>query len=317
MRRRDFIKGIVSSTASPLVAHAQQVSRMRRIGILMPFAEDDAEGQADLRALLQGLKDHGWNDGTNVSLDVRWAKGDPGLFGPLAKELIALQPDILFVETTTLPIVFVNVSNPVGAGFVKNLAKPGVNATGLANYEGEMASKWLGQLKQTAPAVSRVAILLHPDAAAHAVYWRELVAAAPSLRITPVTVPFRTAIEIERNLNAFESEPGGGLVVLANVITTANRKLILNIAAQKRMPAIYPFRVFASDGGLMAYGSDLVDAHRRVATYVDRILKGSSPADLPVQLQTRFVLTINLRIAKALGLTVPPALLAIADEVIE
>jgi putative ABC transport system substrate-binding protein len=296
--------------------------------MLMPFAENDAEGQAWANAFFQGLKELGWTEGLNAKFDVRWAKGDVALMGSLAKELVALQPDVILAstspvlaavkkETSTIPIVFVSVSDPVGAGFVRSLAQPGGNATGLANYEGEMASKWLGQLKEIAPAVSRVAVLLHPDAAAHAVYWRELSAAAPSLGVTPVIVPFRSATDIERNLNGFAAEPNGGLVVLANIIAAVNRELIIRLAAQNRMPAIYFFRRFVSDGGLMSYGIDLADAHRRVALFVDSVLKGASPADLPVQLQTKFTLAINLKTAKALGLTVPPTLLALADEVIE
>ena len=246
----------------------------------------------------------------------------------LAKELVALQPDVILASsspvltavkraTSTIPIVFVAVSSPVEAGFVQSLARPGGNATGLANFEGEMASKWLGQLKEIAPRTSRVAVLLHPDAAAHAVYWRDLSAAAPSVGVTPVAVPFRSTADIERGLTAFATEPDSGLVVLANVIATANRALIIRLAAQHRMPAIYPFRVFVADGGLVSYGIDLADAHRRVADYVDRVLKGTPPADLPVQLQTKFTLVINLKTAKALGLAVPPTLLALADEVID
>ena len=294
----------------------------------MPFTESDAEGQTWLHAFIGGLKDLGWIEGTTARFDVRWAQGDVALMGTLAKELVALQPDLIFANsspflaavnqaTVTIPIVFINVSNPVGAGFVQSLARPGGNATGLANYEGEIAGKWLAQLKEIAPTVTRVAVLLHPDAVAHGHYWRELAAAAPSLGITPVAAPFRSAADIERSLNAFAPQPNVGLVVLANIIATANRELIIRLAAKNRMPAIYPFRVFVSDGGLMSYGSDLVEGHRRVTLFVDSILKGASPADLPVQLQTKFAIAINLKTAKTLDLTVPPTLLALADEVIE
>lgn len=329
MKRREFLGGLAGVMAGwPLTAWGQPAGRVRRIGLLMPFAEMDAEGQAWLKALYLGLKELGWSEGTNVRFDVRFAQGDVALMGSLAKEIVALQPDVIFANsspvlgavqraTTSIPIVFINVSNPVAAGFVQSLAKPGVNATGLANYEGEIASKWLGQLKEISPSVSQVAVLLHPDAIAHTIYWRELAAVAPGLGITPVSVPFRSPADIERNLTDFANRSNGGLVVLANIIATANRELIIRLAAKHRMPAVYPFRVFVSDGGLMSYGSDIVEGHRRMAHYVDSVLKGASPNDLPVQLQTKFTIAINLRTAKTLGLIVPPTLQALADEVIE
>jgi putative ABC transport system substrate-binding protein len=328
MKRREFITFLGGAVAWPLVTRAQQPDRMRRIGMLMAFSENDPEGQNWARAFVQGLKELGWIGGVNTRFDVRWAKGDVALMAPLAKELVALQPDVILAstspvlaalkqETSTIPIVFVSVSNPVGAGFIRSLAQPGGNATGLANYEAEMASKWLAQLKEVSPTITRVGVLLHPDAAAHTAYWRELSAAAHSLNIIPVAIPYRNAVEIERNLNTFAAEPNGGLLVLAYIIAITNRDLIIRLAAQNRMPAIYPFRVFVLDGGLMSYGIDLVEAHRRVATYIDSILKGVSPADLPVQLQTKFTMAINLKTAKSLGLTVPPTLLTSADEVIE
>jgi putative ABC transport system substrate-binding protein len=329
MKRRAFITLLGgAAVAWPVAARAQSVDRVRRVGILMAFSEGDPEGQLWASAFVQGLKELGWTEGLNAKFDWRWAKGDVALMGSLAKELVAHQPNVILASsspvlaalkqaTTTIPIVFVSVSNPVGAGFVQSLAHPGGNATGLANYEGEMASKWLAQLKEVSSSMTRVAVLLHPDAVAHAAYWRELSAAAHSLNISPVAVPFRNASEIERNLNTFAVEPHGGLVVLANIIATANRDLIIRLAAENRLPAIYPFRVFVSAGGLMSYGIDLVEAHRRVATYVDSVLRGASPADLPVQLQTKFTTAINLKTARALGLALPPTLLALADEVIE
>jgi putative tryptophan/tyrosine transport system substrate-binding protein len=329
MRRREFIILLGGSAAVwPLAAKAQPSNRVRRIGVLMPFTENDKEGQGWLRAFFDGLKDLGWVDGTTARFDVRWASGDVTLMGTLAKELVALQPDLIFANsspvlaavkqaTSAIPIVFINVSNPVGAGFVQSLSRPGGNATGLANYESEIAGKWLSQLKEIAPGLAQVAVLLHPDAVAHGHYWRELAAVAPSLGIIPVAAPFRNTADIERTLNGFAAQPTIGLVVLANIIATANRELIIRLAEKNRMPAIYPFREFVTEGGLMSYGSDLVEGHRRVALFVDGILKGASPADLPVQLQTKFAIAINLKTAKALGLTVPPALLALANELIE
>ncbi len=271
MIRREFITALIGAVAWPRAVRAQQQrGLMRRVGILMAFADDDPEGQNWAHALVQGLNELGWTDGLNAKFDWRWARGDVALMGGLAKELVALKPDVILAsttpvlaalmkETTTIPIVFVSVSNPVDAGFVRSLAQPGGNVTGLANYEGEMASKWLAQLKEISPAITRVAVLMHPDAPAHAAYWRATSAAAPSLNVTPVAIPFRTAANIERNLTAFAVEPNGGLLVLANIVATANRDLIIRLAAQNRMPAIYPFRVFVSDGGLMSYGIDLVD----------------------------------------------------------
>jgi putative ABC transport system substrate-binding protein len=328
MRRREFMVLVSGVAAWPLRVDAQVPNRMRSVGILMPFTQIDAEGQTWLNALFDGLRALGWIEGANVKFHVRWAEGDAALMGSLAKELVALRPDLIFANsspvlaavkqaTSTTPIVFINVSNPVGAGFVQSLARPGGNATGLANYEGEIASKWLAQVKEIAPAVTKVAVLLHPDAVAHGHYWRALAAAAPSLGITPVAAPFRTAADIENALNGFAGQTNTGLVVLANIITTVNRGLIIRLAAKHQMPAVYPFRVFVSDGGLMSYGSDLVEGHRHVARFVDSILKGASPTELPVQLQTKFAIAINLKTAKTLGLTVPPTLLALADEVIE
>ena len=328
MRRREFLGAITGAAAArPFVVQAQPGSA-RRIAILMGVAETDGEGQSWARAVVEGLKDLGWTERENVHYDVRWSQGDPPLIQALASELVASRPDVIVASsspvlatlqraTSTIPLVFANVSNPVGAGFVRSLAQPGGNATGLANYEGNIASKWLEQLKQASPSTKRVFVLLHPDAAAHAIYWEALAAAAPSLGMSLTPLPFRNATDIEQHLSAGPAEPDSGLVVLANIVATGNRKLIVRLAAQRRYPAIYPFRAFVSDGGLMSYGLDLVDAHRRAALYVDRILKGSSPAELPVQQPTRLELVINLKTAKALNLTLPETLLATADEVIE
>jgi putative ABC transport system substrate-binding protein len=329
VKRREFITLFGSAAAAwPLAAGAQQPERMRRIGVLMGFPQDDPEGQAWSKAFVHGLEELGWVNGRNMQLDIRWGSGDLQVMGQAAKELVAARPHVILAsttpvlaalmrETSSIPIVFVSVSNPVGAGFVPSLARPGGNVTGLANYEGKIASKWLAQLKELVPAVTRIAVLLHRETAAHKLYWDQLAAAAPSLGVVAIATPYSNVSDIESALNAIEASPSAGLLVFPYILAVANRNLIIRLADQKRLPAIYPFRVFIPNGGLMSYGIDLVDAHRRVSSYVDRILKGDAPAALPVQLQTKFTLAINLKTAKALGLSVPSTLLALADEVIE
>jgi putative ABC transport system substrate-binding protein len=325
--RRRFVALLAAAAAAAPTA-AQAAGPMRRIGVMMAFAETDREGQYWANAFIDGLKTLGWSEGRNASFDWRWANGDVGQMAIFASELVGLKPDVILASsspvlaalmkaTSEIPLAFVSVSNPVDAGFVRSLARPGGNVTGLANYEGEIASKWLAQLKEISPATARVGVLLHPEAPAHAAYWRDATAAASSLKITLTPIPFRTPADIERGLTALAGEPGSGVLVLANILATANRRLIIDLAARHRMPAIYPFRVFVSDGGLISYGIDLIDSHRRVASYVDEILRGSPAAGLQVQMQTKFSLAINLATARMLKLGVPPTLIATADEVVE
>jgi putative tryptophan/tyrosine transport system substrate-binding protein len=331
MRRREFIAALGGAAAWPLTANAQQGDRMRRVGVLMNTGnpEDDAESRARMAALRQGLEKLGWTEGHNIELDYRWARADRDRVQMLAKELVALQPDVIIAvtttagialkrETTTIPVVFVNVVDPIGSGLVASLARPGGNFTGFIHFEPSMASKWLEMLKQVAPLVVRVAILYSPKTlSSYGVYLRAVEAAAPSFAITAVTTPANDAAEIEATIDAFAREPNGGLIVLPDATPVVYRDLIVALAARNRMPAVYPFGFFARDGGLMSYGVDADDRFRQSASYIDRILRGAAPADLPVQMPTKFELVINLKAAKALDLTVPLTLQASADEVIE
>jgi putative ABC transport system substrate-binding protein len=327
MRRRDFITLLGGATAWPLAARAQQGDRMRRIGVLMYLPADDPEGQARLAALAQGLKQLGWSDGGNLRIDTRWANADD--IRRHAVELAALAPDVLVAgtgtatvapllqATRTVPIVFVTVIDPVGAGFVASLARPGGNATGFTLYEYGMSGKWLELLKEIAPRVTRAAVFRDPAIASGIGQFGAVQAVAPSLGVELSPVDVRDAGEIERAVAAFASGLNGGLIVTASGSATGHRQLIVTLAARHRLPTVYSSRVFVTAGGLISYGPDLNDQFRRAAGYVDRILKGEKPADLPVQAPTKFELVINLKTAKALGLEVPPTLLARADEVIE
>jgi putative ABC transport system substrate-binding protein len=330
MRRREFLRGLGSAAAGwPLAARAQQPNSMRRAGVLMMFSQDDAEARARIAALRQGLDKFGWTEGRNIQLDYRWGGGDADLALSLAKELIALQPDVIIAstttacialkrETTTIPIVFVNVVDPIGNGLVASLARPGGNFTGLIHFEPSMAGKWLGMLKEVAPSVTRVAILYSPKTLPpHGVYERAVETAAPSFAITPIAAPANDPAEIERAIEALGRLPNGGLIVLPDITPVVHRGLIVALAGRNRLPAVYPFGFFVRDGGLMSYGVDADDRFRQSAYFIDRILKGTRPAELPVQVPTKFEVIINLKTAKALGLTVPPTLLAQADEVIE
>jgi putative ABC transport system substrate-binding protein len=309
----------------PLAARAQQGERMRRIGVLMSLAEDDPEDRQRRAAFQQALRELGWSD---LRIDYRWYAGDPARARALAKELVELQPDLIVATATPalaalalqmrpIPIVFVAVSDPVGQGFVASLARPGGNATGLTFFEFSVAGKMLEALKQIAPAVSRVALTFNPDNLSTPEFVRTVEAAAPTLAVELVTVPVRRAAEIEPALAAIARQGVNGLMGLPDPFTNAHRDLIVGLAARYRLPAIYIQRAFVVAGGLMSYGVDVTDLFRRAAPYVDRILKGAKPADLPVQQPTKFELVINLKAAKALGLTVPDMLLARADEVIE
>ena len=329
MRRRDFVKIIAGSMAMrPVAARTQQPGGMPRIGLLSVFAENDPEPQAWNRELLERLQELGWANGRNVQIEFRFAAADEARLWSLATELIELRPDMIIAVTTkaaaalrqqtlSIPIVFVLVADPVGQGFVTNLARPEGNITGFTNFEFSMGGKWLQVLKECAPGVSAVAVVFDPNLPTWAPFLRSIESAAPpfGIRLTPAAV--RDAADIERRLAAFAREPNGALIVLASPVTVQNRQSIIAATARYRLPAVYPFRVFTVNGGLISYGVDVPDLCKRAASYVDRILRGANAAELPVQEPTKYELTINLKTAKALGLMVPPTLLARADEVVE
>ena len=327
MKRRDFITLLGGAAAWPFAARAQQRDQMRRIGILMNSAADDRDGQARLTGFLQGLQEFGWAAGRNVRIEYRWAPDDPDR-RRYAAELVALTPDVIMASTSasvaalqqassTVPIVFAAVTDPVGQGFVASLARPGGNTTGFALYEYGTSTKWLQLLKEIAPGVTRVGVLRDPTVPFTSGQLGAIQGAAPSVRVEVSPLGARAASEIEGVIAAFGSGSNGGLIVLGTTVTLAHRDLIITLAAKHRLPAVYPGRHYVTDGGLTSYGPDRADQYRRAAAYVDRILKGEKPADLPVQAPTKYELVVNLKTAKALGLTVPPTLLARADEVIE
>jgi ABC-type uncharacterized transport system substrate-binding protein len=328
LKRRDFITLIGSSAAAwPLAARAQG-ERMRRIGVLMPSATDDPEFQARLTAFMQGLAQLGWLDGRNVRIDTRWGVADADRIRKYAAELLALAPDVILAissaalapllqATRTVPIVFTSVADPVGAGYVESLARPGGNATGFLVWEYSIAAKWLELLKEIAPHLTRAMVFRQSAIAAGPGVFGVIQAAAPSVGVDLRVADVRDAREIERAVTTFTQGSNGGLIVTGSPGAFSHRTLIVALAARHRLPTVYPGRVFAVDGGLISYGPDTVDQLRRAADYVDRILKGEKPADLPVQAPTKYELVINLKTAKALGLNVPPSLLARADEVIE
>src|SRR5262245_37409173 len=328
MRRREFITLIGGAAAWPLAARAQQGERMRRIGVLIGLAENDAEAQARVIAFREELRKQGWAEGRNVQIDFRWAVGDDERVRAFAKELVDLQPDVLVAHSTpetaallhqthAIPIVFVQVVDPVGSGFVQSFARPGGNATGFTNHDqATLGGKWLELLKQIAPSVTRVTFIFNPETMP--IYLlRSVEAAPPSFGVKLIPAPVRDTGEIERAISEFAREPNGGLLVLPDIFTGSHREPIIAQAALHRLPAIYPFRFFATSGGLMSYGIEPVALYRQAAAYVDRILRGAKPGTLPVQAPTKIELVINLKTAKALGLTIPPGVLAIADEVIE
>jgi ABC-type uncharacterized transport system substrate-binding protein len=326
--RRDFIALIAGAAlAHPPAARAQPRERMRRIGVLMPLTADDPESQARNAAFLQGLGELGWTVGRNVRIDYRWGAGDPERYRVFAAELVALAPDVVLAQgsstvialqraTRAVPIVFANVTDPVGGSLVASLARPGGNATGFTSIEFGFAGKWLELLKEIAPRVTRVAVMR--DAIASQIgLLGGIQAVAPSLKVELRPVDLRDADEIERAVVAFAGQPNGGLIVTQGAQALLHRELIVALAARHRLPAVYAYRTHVAGGGLVSYGIDNVEQFRRAAGYVDRILKGEKPADLPVQAPTKFELAINLATAKALGLEVPPSVLARADEVIE
>jgi len=328
MKRRTFITLLGGATAWPLAAHAQQGDRMRRIEVLLPVATDDAEFQTRVGAFLQALQQLGWTMGRNVEIDIRWATANADAIRRHAAELAALAPDVILAHgaptlgpllqlTRTVPIVFPVASDPVAAGFVESLARPGGNATGFMDWEYGIAVKWPELLKQIAPSVTRVAVLRDPTIPTGPAQFGVIQAVAPALGMDLVPINVRDVPEIERALAAFARSSNGSLIVTPSGFASVNRDLIITLAARHRLPAVYFGRYFVTSGGLISYGNDIVEQYRRAAGYVDRILRGEKPADLPVQAPTKYELVINLKTAKALGLTVLPTLLARADEVIE
>ena len=317
-----------SAAAWPLAAHAQQSGRLRRIGVVMNLAADDPGGQARVAAFLQGLQQLGWTDGRNVRIDIRWGVGNADDIRKDAAELVALAPDVILATaipavaalqqaTRTIPIVFVQVIDPVGGGLVDSLSRPGGNTTGFTLFEYVISGKWLELLKEIAPNVTRGGVLRDPAIASGSGQLGAIQSVAPSLGVELSPLGVRDASEIERTVTAFARVSNGGLIVPGSGLATFHRELIIRLAALHRLPAVYSNRIFVTGGGLISYGPDRVDQYRQATAYVDRILKGEKPADLPVQAPTKFELVINLKTAKALGLTVPPTLLARADEVIE
>jgi putative tryptophan/tyrosine transport system substrate-binding protein len=327
--RRKFLATLGGAAAAwPLATLAQQGERLRRIGVLMNQAADDPEGQARLIAFVQALQQFGWTDGRNVRIDTRWAAGDADRIRQYAAEFAAPAPDVILATgsfgvgpllqaTRAVPIVFVIVPDPVGAGFVDNLARPGGNATGFLQFEYALSGKWLELLKQVAPSVTRAAVIRDPAIPSGIGQFGVIQSVAQSLGVEVSPVNVRDPGEIERAVAAFARTPNVGLIVTGSALATVHRRLIINLAARHKLPAAYVSRYFVTDGGLISYGADLVDQYRQAAGYVDRILKGEKPADLPVQAPTKYELVINLKTAKALGLQIPDKLIAIADEVIE
>jgi putative ABC transport system substrate-binding protein len=330
MRRREFIVVLGGAAAAwPLATRAQQPERMRHIGLLMAASADDPEYQARVAAFQQGLERLGWTEGRNARIDTRWATTDADEIRKHAGELAALAPDVILAATgtttvaplleatRTVPIVFVLVIDPVGAGFVSSLARPGGNATGFLMFEFGLSGKWLELLKQIAPSVTRVAVLRDPAVASGIGQFGAVQSAAPSFGMEASPINVRDVGEIERDINAFARSPNGGVVVTASPRASHHRDLIVTLAARHRLPAVYSSRHYVDGGGLISYGPDTIDQYRRAAGYVDRILKGEKPADLPVQAPNKYELVINLKTAKALDLSFPPTLLARADDVIE
>jgi putative tryptophan/tyrosine transport system substrate-binding protein len=330
VRRREFITLIGSAAVCPLAARAQQPDEVRRISVLVNTAADDPESQTSVAVLKQTLQQLGWTEGRNLRIEYRGAAGNAQQMQAFAKELVALQPRVILARSTpvtaafleqtrTIPIVFTVVSDPVGEHFVESLARPGGNATGFTNVEFSLTGKWVGLLKEIAPGIKRVAFIFDPKLApGGGSYYTSLIeASAASFAVAPTLAQVHSAVEIERAIGEFVSEPNGGLVVLPDATTVVHRRLIVALAAQHRVPAIYAYRDVVADGGLIAYGVDVVDEFRQAAGYIDRILKGAKPAELPVQLPTKFLMAINLKTAKALGLDVPLLLQQRADEVTE
>jgi len=328
MRRRDLLVVLGGAAVTwPLAVRGQQ-DQIRQIGMLMAYAEDDPDGQAFVTEFREGLEKLGWVEGTNIRIITRWAKSNE-LRQQFAEDLVALNPDLLTShgtpstaalakQTHTIPIVFVNVTDPVGSGFVESLSKPGGNFTGFTHYEPTLASKWLQLLKEIAPRVAKVAFFYNPTTAPYFDYYiAPFKAAAPQFGVEAIVTPVRDRSEFDPNIAALAQESNGGLIVMPDVFMTTHRKEVISLAARYDLPAVYPLPLFTAQGGLLSYGSDTRDQYRRAAIYADRILKGEKPADLPVQFPVKFMLTINLKVAKARGLTVPPSMIIRAEKVIE
>ncbi len=329
MHRRDFVKLIGGAAATwPLAARAQQAKRVLRIGVLLTYSETDREGQARIAAFRDALQTLGWTEGRNVRIEYRWNVGDPAREKADAAVLVRSAPDVIVASsslalaeaqklTSTIPIVFTQVGDPIGSGFVPSLARPGGNTTGFQIFEAAIGGKWLGLLKEAAPNMRRVAVLFGSDLSVDLAFLRVAEAVAPSLDVELTAVNIRGGVEIERAISTFAGQPDGGLIVVPHPAIIADRASIILLAARHRLPAIYPYRYFAIDGGLMSYGPHQVEQWRGAASYVDRILRGEKPGELPVQAPTKYELVINLKTARVIGLTIPPALPLRADEVIE
>jgi putative tryptophan/tyrosine transport system substrate-binding protein len=329
MRRRDFISFLGSMALSfPIGAQAQQSGRSARVGVLMGIGESDPEAKPRAEALQSGLKSLGWTEGQNIHLDYRWAAGDLDQTRRFAQEIVALKPDIIVVHstpavkalrqlTTTTPMVFVLVADPIGSGFVASLAHPGGNLTGFMNVDSPMASKWMELIKEIAPTITRVALIYNPRTAPYQSYLSSFDESAPRLGAKAVPTPVLDAGELETAITLLGNQRDSAMFVVPDVFVQVHRELIIRLAEQYRLPAVYPYRFFPESGGLMSYGIDTVIVFRQAASYVDRILKGAAPADLPVQAPTNFQLVINLKAAKAIGLTIPESFLVRADQVIE
>jgi putative ABC transport system substrate-binding protein len=327
MRRREFIALTGCAAAWPLAARAQQ-PKMRRVGVLNAVNADDPDRHANLNTFFEALARAGWVEGQNLHVELRWAGGDLSQMSRDAEQLVALAPDVLVATgtasmpallraTQTIPIVFTNVLDPVGAGYVESLAQPGGNATGFLLFEYDLSAKWLELLKEIAPSITRIAVIRDAEITAGVGQFAVIQSAAPALRMHVRAISMRNAVEIERAITSFARAPNGGLILTGSALAVVHRELIISLAAQYGLPAVYYRRYFVASGGLVSYGPDNIDQYRRAAGYVDRIFKGEKPADLPVQAPTKYELVVNLKTAKALGLTVPPTLLTRADEVIE
>ena len=321
-----MLLGGTAASAWSVAVRAQQ--RVRRIAIMLPSTENDPETQARIAAFRQGLEQFGWQEGRNIRFEYRWPAGNPELIKTQTAELVALAPDVILVgitpavqalkrQTSTIPIVFANIPDPVASGLISSLAKPGGNVTGFTAVEYAIVGKWLGLLKEIAPAIERVALLGNPEVVFTKNFFREFEGIAPSFAVKPIAAEVRNSADIEHAIEALASEPNGGLLTVPEFTASIHRDLIFKMAIKHQLPAVYPFRFFTVDGGLASYGPDQADQYQRAASYVDHILRGTKPADLPVQAPTKFEFVINQMTAKMLGLTVPPTLLSRADEVIE
>jgi putative ABC transport system substrate-binding protein len=326
--RRQFAAVLGSAAAWPSASPAQQSDRLPRVGVLAALDENDPTAKLRVSAFTQALADLGWTEGRNVRMDLRWGGGDSSRIRALAEELVSLRPDSILTngtpatvavqrETRTIPIIFVNVSDPVASGIVARLDRPSGNVTGFAMYEASLGGKWLELLSEIAPGLKRAIIMFNPDTAPVSALMPSIETAARSLRVVPISAPVHADVEIEMTIIALGREPGGGLIVMPDVFTDVHRAPLILAAARNNLPTVYALSDLARDGGLLSYGVDLADSFRRAASYVDRILRGAKPPELPVQFPTKFEMVVNLKTAKALGLTVPQSILLRADEVIE